>query len=392
MYKGVVINFELLFLYRESYTQDDIYQSTYKLICDEIKLAIQNQNINAVIGLLCVDGFLYKNNEEFYSLLKNVQTYSKSLGIKKLNLVVGICAGYQQELDVRGLEYEIIDWDFSVNSVYQSYKSRINELNQWNPQANKFLFLTGVPSRPERIGLLSKFYDANMLDRAEWSFFSPWTDDDKKWCRTYLSNYTDVQYNQFLSDCEHKIDDTYDQSKDYSRLQGKELADQKIFNTAWCKDHCWIDPKIFKNTLVSIISEGSVYPPATDYKFLTEKTWRTVIQRHPFILADNSDRINFMKSKGLRTFEEYLPIKNYSEDLDAVVTNTKHFIDNAVTHQSQITEDIEHNYNLFFKIVNNNNQLIKQLKVTYSLDQSVIDKWFSTSSSIDFETYIRIEK
>ena len=301
MYQGVVINFELLFLYRESYTQADIYQSTYKLIIDEIQQALQDKNINAVIGLLCVDGFLYKNNEEFYSLLKDVQTYSKSLGIKKLSLVVGICAGYQHELDVRGLEYEIIDWDFSVNSVYQSYKSRLNKLNQWNPRANKFLFLTGVPSRPARIGLLSKFYDANMLDRAEWSFFPPWTDDDKKWCRTYLSKYTDDQYNQFLLDCERKVDDIYDQSKNYSRLRGKELADLKIFDTRWCKDHCWIDPELFKNTLVSIISEGSVYPPATDHKFLTEKTWRAVIQRHPIILADQSDRINFMKSKGLHT-------------------------------------------------------------------------------------------
>jgi hypothetical protein len=392
MYRGVVINFELLFLYRESYTQADIYQSTYKLIIDEIQQALQDQNINAVIGLLCVDGFLYKNTEEFYSLLKDVQTYSKSLGIKKLSLVVGICAEYQHELDARGLEYEIIEWDFSVNSVYQSYKSRVDKLNQWNPHTDKFLFLTGVPSRPARIGLLSKFYDAKMLDRAEWSFFSPWTDDDKKWCRAYLSKYTDNQYTQFLLDCDRKVDDIYSQSKDYSRLRGKELADLKIFNTAWCKDHCWIDPEIFKNTSLSIISEGSVYPPANDYKFLTEKTWRAVIQRHPFILADHSDRINFMKSKGLHTFEEYLPIKNYCDDLDAVVTNTKYFIDNVSTYQSQIAQDIEHNYNLFFNIVNTNNQLIEKLKAEYSLNQSVIDRWFSTTSSIEFETYLRIVK
>jgi hypothetical protein len=390
MYRGVVINFELWFLNRESYTQADIYQSTYKLIIDEIQQALQDRNINAVIGLLCVDGFLYKNNEEFYSLLKDVQIYSESLGIEKLSLVVGICAEYQDELDSRGLNYEIIKWDYSVNSVYQSYRSQIDKLNPWNPNTGKFLFLTGVPSRPERIGLLSKFYDKKMLDFAEWSFFPPWTDVDRAWCRNYLSNYTDDQYNQFLSDCDRKIDDIYSQSKDYSRLQGKKLADLKILGTAWCKNHCWVSPEIFKNTSLSIISEGSVYPPATDYKFLTEKTWRAVIQRHPFILADNPNRMNFIKSIGLRTFEEYLPIKNYYENLDAVVTNTKYFIDNVTNYQEQIAKDIEHNYNLFFNIIEANNQFTENLKAEYSLDQSVIDKWFSTTSSLEFETYIRI--
>ena len=75
-----------------------------------------------------------------------------------------------------------------------------------------------------------------------------------------------------------------------------------------------------------------------------------------------------------------------------MVTNTKYFIDNAATYQSQITQDIEHNYNLFFNIVNTNNQLIEKLKAEYSLDQLVIDKWFSTTKSIEFETYLRIEQ
>ncbi len=106
--------------------------------------------------------------------------------LKNLYLIAGICEQYQQELNKRNLGYQILFWDYSVGCVWESYKDRLDQVLPWNSSAGRFLFLTGVPSRPNRIGLLSKFYDKKLLSKGSWSFFPPWTDEDKTWCREHL--------------------------------------------------------------------------------------------------------------------------------------------------------------------------------------------------------------
>jgi hypothetical protein len=393
--KAELINFELWFSYDETHDQDKIDRLTIELALKDIQDAVNNKKIDCVVGLLLVDGFLYKNNEEFYSVLKKIYDESIKLGIKKFYLIPGICGNYQNELDVRNLYYEIINWDFSIGQLYQSYKDKMDRLHSWNPAADKFLFLGGVPSRPYRIGLLSKYYDANLLDRSQWSFFPPWTCADKLWCRQHLSHYSNLEYEQFLKYCDRAVDDKYIVSKDYSRVSGKEIADRNLLDSPWLNDCAWIDADVFHHTSVSIISEGSCYPPATDFKFLTEKIWRAIINNHPFIIADHPDRFTFMKHLGLRTFENYLQNPNYAyiEDeetrLDTVVVNTLFFLNNVTDHVEQINIDIAHNRTIMFDIINCNHKIIEWLTTELNVEKSSIDRWLLTK---DFKTYIRIPR
>lgn len=391
--KAELINFELWFSYDTEHDQEKVDRLTVELALADIKKAIEEKNIDCVVGLLLVDGFLYKDHEGFYTVLKEIYNRATALGIKKFYLMPGICSNYQKELDKRNLQYEIIDWDFSVGQIYQSYKDRLTEVNNWNPDANKFLFLGGVPSRPNRIGLLSKYYDLKLLDRANWSFFPPWIEDDKIWCRDHLSHYTDIEYDNFLKHCDSAVDEKYSVSKDYSRVSGKEFADKKLLDSPWLTDCAWIDPAVFSNTSLSIISEGSCYPPAKDFKFLTEKLWRAVINNHPFIVADHPERFSFMKDIGLRTFEDYLLIPDYAfikdenQRLDAVVENTVYFLDNIFKNIDQINNDVIHNKKILFNIVENNTQTINWLMSTLLVDKSSIDTWLTVK---DFKPFIRI--
>lgn len=393
--KAEFVNFELWFTYDDQHNNDKIDQLTIDLALADIKDAVVTKQVDCIIGLLLVDGFLYKNNERFYTVLKTIQDESFKLGINKLYLMPGMCSDYQQELDNLNLKYEILQWDFPVNQMYQSYKDKLHLVPEWNPAADKFLFLGGVPSRPNRIGLLSKFYDSNLLDRAIWSFFPPWTEEDRGWCREYLHYYNDDEYYKFLNYCDRAVDEKYSVSKDYSRVSGKELEDRNLLDSPWLNDCGWIDPNIFHDTSISIISEGSCYPPATDFEFLTEKIWRAVINNHPFIVADHPDRFSFMKARGLRTFEQYLCDSEYAyienEDLrlDSVVTNTRYFLDNILTHKEQINIDIEHNRRVMFEILDRDQKTIEWLKIDLKIDQTSIDKWLLTK---DFKTYIRIPK
>lgn len=271
-------------------------------------------------------------------------------------------------------------WDFNLNMVYQSYNNK--ETATWNPTAEKFLFLGGVPSRSNRIVLLSKFYNSGLLNRSEYSFFPPWTESDKEWCRNALADM--YNYDQFLNDCDRSIDDLYSTAKDYSRLSSAELLETKIHETDWCQNPGWIDPSVFYSTCFSIISEGNAYPPATDYKFLTEKTWRTVVNRHPFIFAGEVEQYQYLVSKGLRTFEEYMfpygHLSNENNRFDLIVLNTEVFLQSIKQNKAAIRNDIEHNFNIFVREAERNNSLLDFLSNNYSITEEELTRWFRQKS------------
>jgi hypothetical protein len=253
-----------------------------------------------------IDGMLYRNNDRFYALLKRINDSAKELGILEVKLIIGSCPYFQHELDARGIDIQTIDYDSSIRLIYNDFFSivdRSKELYPWNPTAHKFLFLTGIPSRANRIGLINKFYEAGLLSHADYSFFPPWTESDKIWCRDYLKHYTDEEYDVFLESCTRSVDDLYEHSKDYSRVSGKQIIDKDLVNTKWVQEPHYINPKVYTNTCLSILSEGAVYNPETELRFLTEKTWKVILNRHPFILADDPIRFDYLKGLGLRTFE-----------------------------------------------------------------------------------------
>lgn len=374
------VNLELWYTYSETQDYETILDKTYELAIQSID---EQLPFDTFIGLLLCEGFLYKNNDSFYNLLEKVYKYAKSKGVRKFYIVAGIAEDYQHELDKRNLNYEIVFWDFSVNGMYQSYKDRLDTLPAWHYSSNKFLFLGGVPSRPNRIGLLSHMYDRGLLENAEWSFFPPTTDEDKTWCRDYLDHYEDEEYEEFLKYVTRSVDDRYSAAKDYARLTGKQWADTDIMQTEFLQDPNYIDPKIFTHTSLSIISEGYAYPPITDTSFLTEKTWRAIAHRHPFMLADSPDRYAYLKSKGIRTFEEYFFHSDYvyygdRNKFEKIVENIIYFMDNKDRYIEQIQKDVEHNYNVFLDIVKQNDCILNSLNI--DLEQR--KTWFDQKSFV----------
>lgn len=353
--KGKIINFEILHVSEEDRRSSIIKQLE----------SAKEQGYDIVYGLLLMDGFLYRNPE----------TFPVDIPVK---LIAGMCE-HANHLYV----------NYYHRIVYNSFKD--TRLPVWNSDSKSLLFLGGVPSRTNRINLLGKFYDTGLLDNAVWSFFPPWTDADKDWCRSAMSHYTDEQYLKFLSGCDKQIDTRYEQSKNYSRISREEWDEQDTYSQPWVNDLAWINPQVFADTVISVISEGNAYEPATNYKFLTEKTWRAIAMRHPFVFAGYPEQFDYAKSLGLRTFEQYMLIKDYAyiqdenERLDAVVTNTKYFLENYNRHIEEIRLDTEHNYNMFKEIYKEENKLLNSLAITE------IDKhqWFDQTG---FSHLLKIQK
>lgn len=370
MYKGRIINFEWLCDYNR-WKPDEFQHIAIKLIKKDIDAAVADK-CNVIIGVYLLDGFLYQSHRytQFVNLLNEIVSYTTNLSIEKIIII----SGQGEFIDTLPVESHFID--YNTRMIYNSYSIDPNVV-----AGDKFLFLTGMPNRPNRIGLLSKFYDAGLLKNAKWSFFAPWTELDKKWCRQHLGHYTDMQYDKFLKHCEHSFDDRYETAKPFYGTNNANTDTQAydMAQTAWCKAPAHVDSEAFNDTWFSIISEGPNYWD-DENRFVTEKSWRAILHKQPFILAAEPDQYRYLKSLGYRTFEEYLLIPNYgtiaNEDdrLNAVVANTKHWIENK--HLYNMRQDIEHNYQLLLKEFDDKNKLLSQFETDYNIPKSEIDYYF----------------
>lgn len=302
-----------------------------------------------ILGLMLADGFIHETPGSL------VEQISKEVD---LIIVPGIAEN--------NTSYEkIIPFNFFLHTTYLTYKNL--STYKWNSSASKFLFLGGVPSRPNRIGLLNKFRKANLTDKAEWTFFKPWTEEQEKWCRDYTEDYDEIVK------LARSIDTVYESSKHYGTAPAE---------NEWTKNIGLIDPDVYKNTVISIVAEG-ISNSDLSSKYLTEKTYRVFVQRHPFLHASNPEMFDYIKQLGFKTFENYMLIKDYAylsneeERLDAIVENTEYFLKNYKRHEIEIQNDVDYNYNLFLKLAKENYKTLDYIKESFEVSQQEIDKWFN---------------
>lgn len=70
-------------------------------------------------------------------------------------------------------------------------------------------------------------------------------------------------------------------------------------------------------------------------------------------------------------------LPNYVEDLDAVVENTKGFLEDYPKYEQQIKADCRYNYTRFHLFGEMNRGHIHWLKNFHNIDQESIDYWFN---------------
>ena len=207
--------------------------------------------------------------------------------------------------------------------------------NSWNPLATKALFLPGKAEKIHRVGLMAKLYEHQLLDRLEWSFYTDKGITDQ--CRKILNYYSDRNFNKFLNVCIRDLDP---------------IKKEMQYNTSHYGGFPY-DVKLYENTCLSIISETEFCALPIGYAWITEKTWRTIANRHPFVMAASSGTLTKLKSLGFRTFENYMLHQEYDQltddyaRLQAIVTNVEYFMNTYHDHVDSIAADVEHNFQLF---------------------------------------------
>lgn len=121
---------------------------------------------------------------------------------------------------------------------------------------------------------------------------------------------------------------------------------------------------VYDSTLISVITESNFY---TEDVFNTEKTWKAIANRHPFILVGPKDTLKYLKSLGYKTFgdffdESYDSIENPTDRLFEIAKLCK-TIDEWDFNRKRdfFNESIhitEHNFNLLKSIYNNKKNLV----------------------------------
>lgn len=205
--------------------------------------------------------------------------------------------------------------------------------DQWHPCTGKALFLTGKAHYPHRIGLLSRFYDLDMMDKLVWSLHVNEAIADR--CRSLLTRYDDDAYEKFLERCTRNPDDvTISIRGDSSHYDGFPHG-----------------KGIYEDTSFSLVSESQFTNRV--FSMLSEKTYRAVLNNHPFVMAGSPGTLANLERFGFRSFSRYMripvydSIRDHDRRLEAVIENTIGFFDSIQAHEDEIRADVKHNHSLF---------------------------------------------
>lgn len=247
----------------------------------------------------------------------------------------------------------IFDPYFQSSMAIQSIRNPL--VYNYHPSTRKtniFLFLNGQP-RTHRIYLLVNLFQKNILEKCEYSFFASFN-HTKDLIRKVKNNVTKEK---LLVQIEELKD--IQLPKELSIKQNDRLSQHSISEK---------DLVIFDKTYISLIAETVFFKKElfTDFShdywtthldgvFLTEKTFRAIACKHPFIIASRPYTLKGLKQLGYQTFSPYIDesyddIEDDYKRLDKIVDIMKELADKDQSFWDDFTEKVkpilEHNFKL----------------------------------------------
>ena len=305
------------------------------------------------------------DNTDESTIVENLKPYTKG------DYVVGSCVHeandwdqiYERQFEPfiricnqKGLKYDIITNDtyfdkpfripnytpivinfFALNTVYRIKNDNVVTNNKWNANAKKFLFLTGKADKINRVGLLAELLNQKLKKKMVWSFFPGVGTDIYSRSLPYFSKFSTQGYREF---CEK-----------YERSPDNVVA--KYSNNGTHYSGFPFDVDLYKNTAFSVIAESEFQDETCVWQ--TEKTFKAIVNKHPFIMASQLGSIERLKEQGFKTFENYLAypdyykIKNPEKRILVIAKNSRHWIKN-LNNIEEIEKDVEHNYKRLFEL------------------------------------------
>lgn len=228
---------------------------------------------------------------------------------------------------------------FLLKTVYRTLDENKRNL-KWNSTTNKGLILTGKAHGENRIGFLVECVRSGILKNHIYSFFSPKEKNYLEQTKFVFNELCDWDYDSFVKE--------YESNPDNINIRNTE-EDMHYSGFPYSID-------LFKNTSISVVLETNLWPVGDNNPFFTEKTYKAIINKHPFLMLNQTNSLSFLKKYGFYTFEEYMIHRNYDSCSDIfernklVVDNLNYFLEN---YKDDINKKIENNYNIMVSYYNN---------------------------------------
>lgn len=220
----------------------------------------------------------------------------------------------------------------SYNEIVNKKKSDLNP--RWNSDANKYLFLTGKPDRFHRIGLLYLLHSSGLTNCCTNSLFMH--EGLYEQCKALLPLLSSEQFNNFV--------DRYRGTPDN--------ATPVMQPTSMHYGGIPYDCKMYANSLFRLISETSIDLPRP---WITEKTWLTIANKSPFVIAAEPYSCRYLQSIGLETFDQMFETESYDNfpaadtRLFYITKHVEHWLGGDFS-KTKVNDMVEHNFDQFIKL------------------------------------------
>jgi hypothetical protein len=327
-------------------TDDPIALKNFETSIFQIKnTAISINTIPYILLVDVMEGRIYDESHNTY--IDNIRNILRNQGVDYQFILDG---DFESESKISKTYKDILYVNFLAVTCYaHTLLSPTQKVNsKWNHKSSKGLYLPGKPDRPHRIKLLAMLWEKNLLNKLDYSFFITKSEEESVYRQNLLA-YDREKFDSFLRETLRSLD----------VIAGPEDS----FNcTGYPFDHM-----LYSDTLFSVISESD-FRGGTDWRSkLTEKTYRTIVNKHPFICAWFPGMVNHIEKMGFKSFKEYLYYPNYNDEQDLVrrlkqITKNIETFDTQITpHIDRIQDDVEFNYNHFVSLAKSHARKIELL-------------------------------
>jgi len=188
-------------------------------------------------------------------------------------------------------------------------------------RTNRANLVMGKINKPSRKKIIKSFYNSKLRENTLFGFLGQ-IDTDQLELKNFVKN------NQ-------------------GPIDGVDIIDQQdgVSSQGWSKS-----TKIYTESTVSVVCETH---ETNDSLFLTEKTYRPIINKSPFVIRAAFPALEYLKAIGFKTFGNIID-ESYDNNTDVSDDNSKQLVDAA----EQLLLALPNNYDELQKIVDDNYKLL----------------------------------
>lgn len=300
-----------LFIMNNSIISNDYNEEVFKFRQENDKLTKLIVDYSYETGL---------SEDDFNTKVKKI--VSKGIDFKDTLFILNRSA-YSPWLDKHINQVHFIDL-FAVSAVVRHVIHKMpvstNKIEERPLKAN---LLLGKVNKESRRKIINAFYKSSLREKTIFSFLGKLDDNN-------------LELVQLVNDNQGPIDGAT------PIKLGHETSSQ-----GWSNDTI-----VYDTSSVSFICETH---ELNDSLFITEKTYRPIINRHPFIARASFPLIQYLKAIGFKTFDEFIDEdydkKNDVDDsyADLLVQRAEELLKSISDNKDQIENIVNHNYEVLVK-------------------------------------------